>query len=206
MEEGQKWGGSRYLAIAIVAVLHVSVLIALITAAKTRILSTPGALELLLLPRNAVPEVPSSPSAIAGRSKKAPPAATPSSSAITIDPPAAGDTAGVPIDWGQEIRNVAAGMAKRGSAELPEEPASSPPSPFAAPSPHHKGEQIPTSDGRWIVFVSDNCFQVSKSITAITNATNNGMSLQTYCTSRSKTPRGDLFEQLPAYKKLHPDN
>jgi hypothetical protein len=31
------------------------------------------------------------------------------------------------------------------------------------------------------------------------------MGLQTYCTWRSKAPRGDLFEQLPAYKKLHPE-
>jgi hypothetical protein len=26
-----------------------------------------------------------------------------------------------------------------------------------------------------------------------------------YCTRRSKAPRGDLFEQLPVYKKFHPD-
>jgi hypothetical protein len=30
--------------------------------------------------------------------------------------------------------------------------------------------------------------------------------LQTYCNRRSNKPRGDLFDQLPAYKKLHPDN
>ena len=54
--------------------------------------------------------------------------------------------------------------------------------------------------------MSHDCYQMSKSITSITNATNTGVNLQTYCTRHSKVPRGDLFDQLPAYKKLHPDN
>ena len=56
-----------------------------------------------------------------------------------------------------------------------------------------------------MVFVSENCYQLSKEITYIENKTNTGKKIQTYCNRRSKTPRGDLFEQLRAYKRLHPD-
>jgi hypothetical protein len=209
MDESKKWGQSRFVALLIVLALHVSVMIALIIVAKTRILvtSTRNPVELLVLPRNSPTQIPVPPPAAASRSRKAAPATLPPSSAITIDPSAAAaDRVAAPVDWALEAQSVAAGIAKKDSAGRSREAVSSPPSPFAAPPPHHKGEQIPTADGQWIVYVSDDCYQVSKSITSITNATNNGMSLQTYCTRHSKKPRGDLFEQLPEYKKLHPDN
>jgi hypothetical protein len=146
--------------------------------------------------------------ALAIRHKEATPSLVPPSSAITILPqvPAA-ENAGPTVDWAQEAHSVAAGIAKNAAAESLQEAAlsASRRSPFASPPPHNKGEQIPTADGRWIVYVSHDCYQVSKSITSITNATNTGMLLQTYCNRRSKVPRGDLFDQLPAYKKLHPD-
>lgn len=56
-----------------------------------------------------------------------------------------------------------------------------------------------------MVFVSDNCYQLSNEVTHITNATNTGVAIQTYCNRPSKKARGDLFKQLPAYKKYHPD-
>ena len=56
-----------------------------------------------------------------------------------------------------------------------------------------------------MVFVSENCYQFSKEVGYIENKTNMGKKIQIYCNRRSKTPRGDLFEQLPAYKRLHPD-
>ena len=189
--------------------LHVALVIALIIAAKTRGLLTPvpNPIELLFLPSNTVPQT-APPPALASRPKKVTPSGVPPSSAITIDPLAAPvDNAGPLVDWAQEAQSVAAGIAKESSAERRHDtaPASSPQSPFAPPPVHHKGEQYPTADGQWIFFVSDDCYQVSKSITYVNNATNNGMGLQTYCNRRSKTPRGDLFEQLPEYKKLHPD-
>jgi hypothetical protein len=209
MDESQKWGRSRYFALLIVFALHVALVIALIVAAKTRVLFTPvpNPIELLLLSPNTVPQT-APPPALASRPKKVTPPAVPPSSAITIEPSAAPvENVGPLVDWAQEAQDVAAGIAKKSSAERRHDIASAPPpgSPFAPPPVHHKGEQFPTADGQWIVFVSDDCYQVSKSITSVTNATNNGMGLQTYCNRRSKTPRGDLFEQLPAYKKLHPD-
>jgi hypothetical protein len=208
MDESKKWGPSRLVALLVVLVLHLSMVIALLIVAKTRILrsSARTPVELLVLPRNTPPLSSVPPPAAASRSRTSAPVIPPSS-AITINPPAAAaDSVAGPVDWAQEAHTVAAGIAKKDSAGRSREAVPSTSSPFAAPPPHHKGDQIPTADGQWIVYVSEDCYQVSKSITSITNATHNGMSLQTYCHRRSKKPRGDLFEQLPEYKKLHPDN
>lgn len=210
MDEPHKWERSRYFALVVVSAMHVSLVIALLIAAKIRVLrSATNSIELLVLtpttaPRTAVPAP-----AHAIRHKEATPSVVPPSSAITIFPQApAVESAGPTVDWAQEAQNVAASIAKNAAAESHQESAlgASPRSPFAPPPAHHKGEQIPTADGQWIVYVSDDCYQMSKSITYIENATNTGMILQTYCNRPSKVPRGDLFKQLPAYKKLHPDN
>lgn len=196
------------MALAIVVALHLGVVNVLIIASETgaRVTSAPNLVQLLVLPRDTPPKIPVSPPP-PNRSRKARPETVPASSAITIDPSAAvPDNVGETIDWAQEAHGVADGIAKKDSVERRQESVRSPQSPFAPPPAHHQGEQIPTADGRWIVYVTDDCYQVSKAITSITNATNNGMSLQTYCTRRSKKPRGDLFDQLPEYKKLHPDN
>src|ERR1700683_2508428 len=199
----QRWGRSRYAALLVVLALHVALLTGFIIAAKTRLLTTPAAppIELLILRQNPAPTIPPPPT-LQDRSKKvaATPLAPPPDALTVVTPNSTSDIAGPPVDWSQEAHNAAASIAKGAPALKDTIPAPPSNSPFAAPPAHHKGEQIPTADGRWIVYVSDDCYQVSKSMTSITNATNNGMSLQTYCTRHSKKPRGDLFDQLPAYK------
>jgi hypothetical protein len=202
----QRWGRSRYLALLVVLAVHVALLTGLIIAAKARFLTTLAAppIELLILPQNAAPTVPPPPDR---RKKVAATPLTPPPDALTlVTPNSNSEVAGPPIDWSQEAHNAAASIARSATALNDTIPAPPSNSPFAAPPAHHKDEQIPTTDGRWIVYVSNDCYQVSKSMTSITNATNNGMGLQTYCRRHSKKPRGDLFDQLPAYKKLHPDN
>ena len=209
MEERQQWGRSRYAALLGVLALHVAVLTGLIIAAKTRIQAMPTAtpIALLVLPQNAAPIAPPPPTLSDRRKKVSPIPVPPPPDAPTVTTPnSTPGIAGPFIDWSQEAHDVAANIAR--SAPAPEE--TRPPilrnSPFAAPPPHYRGEQIPTADGRWMVFVSEDCYQLSKEITHITNATNTGVKIQTYCNRRSKEPRGDLFNQLPAYKKYHPDN
>jgi hypothetical protein len=208
MDEPHKWGSSRYIVLFAVSTLHVALVIALIIFARSRILLSfaPNPIELLALPPSPAPKIRLPPPAPTDRPKKATPSAVPPAAAITIDPSAApADEAGPPVNWAQEALSVAAGLAKEVSPERREGSALAPPvkSPFAPPPAHHKGEQYPSADGQWIVFVSEDCHQVSKSITTITNATNTGFGVQTYCTRHSKKPRGDLFDQLPAYQKLH---
>jgi hypothetical protein len=126
------------------------------------------------------------------------------SDAITEILTADGNDPGKAIDWAQAALDAAARFAERGNNE----PTAAEPtaiSPFPRAAPHHKGEQIPTAEGRSMVFVSEDCYQFSKEITYIENKTNTGKKIQTYCNRRSKTPRGDLFEQLAAYKRLNPD-
>jgi hypothetical protein len=205
----QRWGRSRYVALLAVLALHVTLLTGLMIAAKTRLLTAPAAppIELLILPQKTAPTVPSPPTA-SDRHKKvtANPLSLPPDALTVVSPNVASDVAGPPVDWSQEAHIAAASIAKGAPALNDTITAPKSNSPFAAPLAHHKGEQIPTADGRWMVYVTDDCYQLSKSMTSVTNATNNGMSLQTYCTRHSKKPRGDLFDQLPAYKKLHPDN
>jgi hypothetical protein len=189
--------------------LHMALLTGLLLAAKTRILVTPVAdpAELLILPRHDAPNL-LSPPATPDRPKKVPttPRLPPPDTLTLVKPDSSSEVPGAAIDWSQEAQIAAAGIAKRAPAPTNTNPRpSSSNSPFAAPPAHHKGEQIPTTDGRWIVYVSEDCYQISKSITSITNATNNGMGLQTYCSRHSNKPRGDLFDQFPAYRKLHSD-
>ncbi len=209
MDEPQRWSRSRYLALLIVSVLHVAVVTGLVISAKTLVRTSSLAIpiELLILPQNAAPTDKPLPTALDHPKNEAvrPPIAPPESlTAVPLN--SASDLTGPPVDWSQEAHDAAMSMAKASPPTDRTIPAPSSNSPFAQVPLHHKGEQIPTADGRWLVFVSDNCYQVSKSITHITNATNTGVAIQTYCTRKSKTPRGDLFEQLPAFKKNHPSN
>jgi hypothetical protein len=209
MEERQQWGRSRYVALLGVLALHVAVLTGLVIAAKTRIQAIPTAtpIALLVLPQNAAPTAPPPPTMSDRRKKVSPVLVPPPPDALTaITPNSTPDIAGPPIDWSQEAHDVAANIARSAPALEETRPPILSNSPFAAPPPHQRGEQIPMADGRWMVFVSEDCYQLSKEITHITNATNTKAKIQIYCNRKSKVPRGDLFNQLPAYKKYHPDN
>jgi len=207
MHQSQKWGRSRYVALLVVSALHVALLIALFILPKTRFLSNSAStpIELLVLPPQNIPKTPLSPVA-SSRDKKiaVPTRSLPSSTAIAITPRADEDNSGSTVDWEQEAQNVAAAIANSGfpQKERPGETIS----PVAPPPLHHAGDQFAAADGIWIVYISDNCYQVSSAIPTVSNAIHNGMGLQTYCTRRSNTPRGDLFNQLPAYKLRHPEN
>jgi hypothetical protein len=207
MEEQQGWGRSRYAALLGVLALHVAVLTGMLIAANTR--TTPAAIpiELLVLPQNVAPTVPPTPTSSDRRKRVTAALRSPPPDALTVTTPnPTSEVAGPLVDWSQEAHNVAENIARTVPALDETKPFARSDSPFAEPSAHHKGEQIPTADGRWMVFVSDNCYQLSKEITHITNATNTGVKIQTYCNRRSNEPRGDLFNQLPAYKRHHPEN
>jgi hypothetical protein len=76
---------------------------------------------------------------------------------------------------------------------------------FPEPPAHHAGEQHMLDTGEWIVFISDNCYQISSAIPTVPIALGNGIGQSTFCLDNSSTPRGDLFDQLPAYKRYHPN-
>jgi hypothetical protein len=117
-------------------------------------------------------------------------------------------TFGVPIDWADQAHTVADSIAENtGAREGRSAPDLTAPqkSIFPEPPAHHAGEQHRLDTGEWIVFISDNCYQISSSIPAVPTAPGNGIGQSTFCLDDSNTPRGDLFDQLPAYKRYHPN-
>lgn len=207
MQEWRKWERSRYVALLAVLALHAAVVTGLVITAWTRKLATPRAppLELLILSRQPSPSFQPAPPELDRRSTILEvPQPLPADTLIDVSPNANTDVEGLPIDWFQEAHNVAASIAR--GTQPPEGKSALPPnSVFATPAPHYKGEQVPNADGTWVVYVSENCYQLSKDITYVDNKSNHGKAIKTYCKRRSKEPRGDLFKDLPAYKKSHPN-
>jgi hypothetical protein len=131
-------------------------------------------------------------------------AARPSASTApqSIDP---ADSAGPLIDWASEAEKVAATPSPEFQPFDGPPPAESNPSTrsiFEDRPAHHAGEQIRTDDGRWVVYVSDYCYQMTNPFAA-PNALETGVGMQTYCLRKSNQPRGDLFDELAAYDKYH---
>jgi hypothetical protein len=117
------------------------------------------------------------------------------------------ESAGPPIDWANEAHEVAkatsGGNARSLDSHRQYEPNQPSKSIFGERPAHHAGEQFKTGDGQWIVFVSDDCYQITSPFVSI-NVLGNGLGVQTYCVGKSNTSRGDLFDQLPAYQIYHP--
>ena len=209
MDDRHQGRRSRYATLAAVVTLHIAVLTALFLTPKTRT-ATPTAMasiNFLTLPRSVRQRGPIQPPSLVTPDLLIRPQPLPSMTApeAITDVPADGrDDSGTTIDWVQEAHEAARRYVEHGDNEATAaEPKGL--SPFPQLGPHHKGEQIPTADGRTMVFVSENCYQLSKEIGYIENKTNMGKKIQTYCNRRSKKPRGDLFKELTAYKRLHPD-
>jgi hypothetical protein len=117
------------------------------------------------------------------------------------------ESAGLPIDWANEAHEVAKATSGGNARSLDGHQQSEPNQPsksiFGERLAHHAGELFKTDNGQWIVFVSDDCYQIASPFASL-NVLRNGLGVQTYCVGKSNTPRGDLFDQLPAYQKYHP--
>jgi hypothetical protein len=184
--ESRQKDPSRFIVICIVLALHFAVAGFLILSSRTR-LAFPAArpIELVYLPPSVVPQ-------------KTPPTPVPPKNEKRAT---RSDTA-PPIDWAQQAQSVASESASRGSAPIASDPLGK--SPFAPPPAHHAGEEFSTIGGT-AVFINEHCYQVSKTVSDVPIGIANGMGTQTYCIGPSTKARGDLFDQLPAYKKLHPN-
>jgi hypothetical protein len=210
MDDRKTWRPSRYGVLLVVLAFHVITIAFLIASSKTL---------RLLLPTAMFIEVASLPPAAAQRvrtdTSPSPPLemtrVTPSIDAtLSLSPelvPALG-TFGVPIDWVDQAHTVADSIVANNDArESPMAPDLTAPqkSIFPAPPAHHAGEQHRLDTGEWVVFISDNCFQISSAIPTAPGALDNGIGQSTFCLDNSSTPRGDLFDQLSAYKRHHPN-
>jgi hypothetical protein len=210
LDDSKVWRPSRYGVLLVVLAFHVTMIAFLVASSKTL---------RLLLPTATLIEVPFLPPTTAQRvrtnTSPSPPLdmtrVTPSVDAtLSLSPelvPAVG-TFGVPIDWADQAHTVADSIAANTDAResrLAPDLTTPQKSIFPEPPAHHAGEQHRLDTGEWIVFISDNCYQISSSIPAVPTAPDNGIGQSTFCLDSSNTPRGDLFDQLPAYKRYHPN-
>lgn len=128
--------------------------------------------------------------------------------AITLPPiwgAPTGDASGNDqIDWEGEARRAAAAAAQKiaPGSRLDSEPSDG--SNWWPAPEHHAGEQTRLDTGEWMVWISDHCYQISSGLPSPNGSL--GASLPTtICPQPSNEPRGDLFKDLPEYKKHHPN-
>jgi hypothetical protein len=158
--------------------------------------------------RKKPPEVIAPPAAANGVNRRSrrtpitPPSSAPASAGVQSD-------AQPPIDWDEEAAREADALSgnaitlPQSSAKTPLRPA---PNPFAPPPIHHAGDSDTNESGETVVWISDKCYQVSGNMLTVPDVMAHARLPRTLCTGSSNEPRGDLFKDLPAYKKLHPDD
>jgi hypothetical protein len=195
---------SRFIVIGIVLALHFAIATLLILSSRTRLAFPTGRpIELVYLPSRVVPQKsPPTPKkenrTTQSETVRMPPSLPQNLSVITLPENA---NPAPPIDWALQAQAVASESASRGSTPSASDLLGK--SPFAPPPAHHAGEEFSTVGGA-AVFINEHCYQVSKKFADVPTGIANGMGTQTYCIRPSNEARGDLFDQLPAYKKLHP--
>jgi hypothetical protein len=199
-------GLRRGIAFAAVVALHAGLVITL-TAAFRASTSPPSSTEfvgaLIFLTAPLPPVASSNRPRLQGADKtsRVAPVEPPTPLPAVISFPLGADMA---IDWVAEARRAAAAVTgARKVREFGRNPADSGPAPLRSPA-HQAGEQYRTEDGAWIVWVSDRCYIVSEvPPLGLPQVLARSIPTRTVCPGDSE-PRGDLFKDLPAYKKYHP--
>lgn len=205
MDDRITWRPSRYGTLVLVAAFHFVLVSLLIASSQSLRLPLPAIpdMEVALLPPATAQRIQSDlPKAHAFDKTQISPATDASLALVPRLVPALGSS-GIPIDWADEAHTTAAALVTQADSRpmplgLDSEPL--PRSAFPASSAHHAGDQHREENGEWIVFVSDHCYQFSRSLPTVFNLANDGKGVQTFCLSQSRAPRGNLLDQLAAYK------
>jgi hypothetical protein len=113
--------------------------------------------------------------------------------------------AGTSIDWDTEARRASTAVTgAQKFREFGQIPKADVARDLRAPPAHVAGEQYRDEDGTWIVWVSPHCFSVSElPPLGMPDILARSLPTRTGCEG-SPEPRGDLFKDLPAYQKYHP--
>jgi hypothetical protein len=209
MGDGRTSWPPRYIAVVVVAALHVVLVTALIGGSRIRLRSHPSetvTTTLVSLP-NATAIVPAVPTPELQLAPLTP--VVPQAPSITY--PSA-DNVPSTVDWQAEAQKAATAIT--GLKEVPAEPedrrrtsSSHGPRPWFPPPAHHAGEEYKTITGDSIVWINDKCYvRSSAPILGVPDIIARGMLSATFCQDSSGAARGDLFEALPAYKKYHAES
>jgi hypothetical protein len=212
MDDRKAWrpSRSRYGVLLVVLAFHVAMIALLMASSKTLrlFLPTPILVEVVFPPPATAQRVRTdvSPSPPLEMTRVIPSI----DATLNLSPalvPAAG-TFGIPIDWADQAHAVADSIVANtdaGESRLESDLTTPQKSIFPEPPAHHAGEQHRLDTGEWIVFINDNCYQVSSAIPTVPAALGYGIGQSTFCLGNSDTPRGGLFDQLPAYQRHHPN-
>lgn len=196
----------KCIALAVVLILHALVVAVLAGLSRYRLVLTANhPIEVVFLSRNHIAERPTAPTFDGGLRARLP-TAQPPALILPVLPQMDGDGRAA-VDWSAEAARQANSSAAAIASAAKANPSADPQGRsdwFPRPL-HFKGEEIPGAGGDTMVFINDHCYQITSVFRSVPNASNNGMGLQTYCLGESNEPRGDLFKDLEAYKKRHPE-
>ena len=207
MGEPNTWRVRRVTAFALVVALHAGLFIILTFALRTSTrqpLSAGFITTLITLPSLPLPAINRPPPPISNESPPLSPVQPP------IAPPSgfsARSGAGPSTDWAAEAERAAraavAAPRTRSFGEMPTAPDwvhSAPTSPK-----HYAGEAYRLATGESIVWVNDRCFVVSEPPPLGTpDVFARAFSTRMGCQAPPGPREGELFKDLPAYKKYHP--
>lgn len=121
--------------------------------------------------------------------------------------PIAAPVARAPVDWWAEaervvrdrLRDAERASVPSGRIDLHLDPRRDAPA-------HHAGESYRDEFGDKVVWVSDKCYMVSAPpLPGMPPTLAAARGTRTVCPGDSSAPRGDLFKDLPAYRKYHPE-
>jgi hypothetical protein len=205
----------RFAALVVVAALHFVLVTVLIAASRIR-LRTPAAQSVT----TTMVSLPRAPERLTPGPTFQPhlAAPVPLASLVPAPPsiayPPADNVPPQAIDWHSEAQNAAAAITgSKGAPSVPsatedrrKTASSTGPRPWFPPPAHHRGEAYKTITGESIVWISDKCYVSSPAPKlGMAQILTRGMLTTTVCPRTSGNAHGDLFEALPAYKKLHPE-
>ena len=200
---GRTWNIRSHAAIAVVAALHVGLVFILIIALRTPMQRGGDFVTtLIFLSPHATPAVPPD----SGRSPFVPAPITP------VEPlkpppwqlglPNVPDTS---IDWDSEGKRAAGAVTRKSDIrEFGQNPATHLDGQNSRPgTPHEAGEQYRLGD-EWIVWVGPGCYIVSSvPPLGMPDVLARSIPTRTVCQDNTKPP-GELFKDLPAFRKYHP--
>jgi hypothetical protein len=127
---------------------------------------------------------------------------------IIFLPPSVGEGGFPAVNWAAEARRAADSAAKNEISPAPKARESVPRgnADWFPSSKYHAGDEVGLSNGDTAIFITDHCYQISPMIPVVTDALHTALKLHTFCKGGSKEPNGELFKDLDAYKKLHPES
>ncbi len=112
------------------------------------------------------------------------------------------------IDWDAEARRAAGAVTAapaqvREFGQIPQAPSWL--GSTRAASAHQAGDQYRLETGEWVIWVSDRCYILSQPAPlGMPDVFAHSLGTQMACQAPPGPPPGELFKDLPAYKKYHP--